>query len=333
MMAIAIDRFFAVRIPVLYKGKFTVSRTKFVLLFVWLTSFTAALPVAFMFESIYSGEGQAISYPGKLPWACKAIVPFGPWWKDFKPVYLNILLFYIPVIITAIIYVRIVVHVKRSNQYLRSELLNGGPVPKRYRNSHWKICKSLLYVFVGFIICFAPFATYHIVQQYFSTALHPELKNLSLLLPYVNSCFNPVIYSFTNDTFWKAAKQIVCMSTSSSRDSPRASLPSTDMDGGHPPSFAAISGNQKRKRVDGERAMGIAFSYERNMVEMEPSPDLARHHVDTGGDVDIGINGTMSDNTMSDNAMSDKTMSDITMSDTTRSSEYCMTTIIPNGKA
>ncbi|XP_041480716.1 somatostatin receptor type 4-like [Lytechinus variegatus] len=310
MMAIAIDRYFAVSSPVLFKAKFTVSRTKFILLFIWLIAFATALPVAFMFESIHSGDGQAISYPGKLPWACKVIVPFGPWWKDFKPVYINILLFYVPVIITAVIYVRIVIHVKRSNSYLKNKLVNGAPVPKRFRNTHWKICKSLLCVFLGFIVCFAPFATYNIVQQYFSTALHPELKNLSLLLPYFNSCLNPAIYSFTNDTFWKAVKQIICRSTSKSTT--RASLPSSEMNGGHPSGLNAISGNQMRERGESGRAVGISFSYERNAVEVEYSPGLARHQINLVDDCEHS-HGTVSENT--------------------RSSEYCMTTFYSHGNA
>ncbi|XP_071485260.1 somatostatin receptor type 2-like [Diadema antillarum] len=210
MMAIAVDRFFAVKDPVAFKSRFTRRRTKLIIVFIWASAIVAAIPVAFMFESIYGGDGVAVTYTGKLPWACKAIVPFGPWWKDFKPVYLNILLFYVPVIITSIIYVFIFTRVRSSNKFLRSNLVISGRIPEHARNTHWKTAKTLLCVFVVFIVCFAPFATYHIVQEYFSGSLHPELKNLALLLPYFNSCLNPIVYSFTNKVFWRAVKQILC---------------------------------------------------------------------------------------------------------------------------
>ncbi|XP_038076701.1 somatostatin receptor type 5-like [Patiria miniata] len=199
MTAIAVDRYYAVRHPVAFKIRFTVKRTRIVIGTLWTLSLAAATPTIFMFQSIFGGSGQAVTYPGKINFACKLVLPFGRWFKDFKAIYLNVVLFYLPVVITAALYVQIVIHVWRNNRFVRARM---GRVP--HRNSHWKTAKTLLTVFVVYVACYIILITYNLLAPYAPNLLPPQLKNVGLLLPYVNSCMNPIVYSFTNPSFRKA---------------------------------------------------------------------------------------------------------------------------------
>ncbi|XP_022090155.1 allatostatin-A receptor-like [Acanthaster planci] len=203
MTAIAVDRFYAVRHPVAFRTRFTIKRTRIIIGTLWVMSLAAAVPTAFMFQSIFGGSGQAVTYPGKIPFACKLVTPFGKWFKDFKAIYLNVVLFYLPVVITAALYVQIVLHVWKNNKFIRARM---GQVP--HRNSHWKTAKTLLTVFVVYVACYIILITYNVLAPYAPNLLSPQVKNAGLLLPYVNSCLNPIVYSFTNPSFRKACRGI-----------------------------------------------------------------------------------------------------------------------------
>ncbi|XP_033642427.1 allatostatin-A receptor-like [Asterias rubens] len=204
MTAIAVDRFYAVKHPVTFRTRITAKRTKVVVGALWVVSNLAAVPTAFMFQSKYGGVGKAVTYPGKINFACKLVTPFGSWFKDFKSIYLNIVLFYLPVIVTAALYVLIVLHVWKNNKFIRSRL---GRVP--HRNSHWKTAKTLLTVFLVYVSCYILLITYNLLARYAPKVLPPDVKNVGLLLPYVNSCMNPIVYSFTNPSFRDACRTIL----------------------------------------------------------------------------------------------------------------------------
>ncbi|XP_022090348.1 somatostatin receptor type 5-like [Acanthaster planci] len=209
MTAIAVDRFYAVRHPVTFKTRFTVRRTRMVVGALWVVTLLVSAPFAVMFRSIYGGNGKAETYPGKLSFACKLVLSsFGDWFVTFKPIYLNVVLFYVPVIVTAALYVIIVLHVWKNNKFVSSQM---GRSP--HRNSHWKTAKTLLTVFVVYVTCYILFATYNLLAPLAPGLLPPQIKNVGLLLPFVNSCLNPIVYSFINPSFRKTCWETFCCST------------------------------------------------------------------------------------------------------------------------
>ncbi|XP_038076700.1 somatostatin receptor type 4-like [Patiria miniata] len=206
MTAIAVDRYYAVRHPVAFKIRFTVKRTRIVVCGLWLLTLVVSAPFAFMFRSISRGGGGAQTYPGKLSFACKLVLSsYGDWFVTFKPIYLNGVLFYLPVVVTATLYVIIVLHVWRNNKFVSSQM---GRSP--YRNSHWKTAKTLLTVFVVYVACYILFVSYNLLAPFAPGLLSPQIKNVGLLLPYVNSCMNPMVYSFTNASFRKTCWETFC---------------------------------------------------------------------------------------------------------------------------
>lgn len=149
-------------------------------------------------QSFYSHEEDKGNYAGKSAFACYLSLPLGPWFKDFKAIYLNVVLFFIPAIITGFLFTSIVGYVWRNNQSIKMRF---GKTPRSVRNSHWTTAKSLLAVFVVFFVCYCPLSVYNLIQRYAPQLLPAIVKNVALLLPYANSCMNPVVYSFTSLRF------------------------------------------------------------------------------------------------------------------------------------
>ncbi|XP_077998845.1 allatostatin-A receptor-like [Glandiceps talaboti] len=206
MVAIAIDRYFAICHPMKFKVMFTPRRTKFVVMSLWIIALITAVPTAFMFKAIYASSGQGITYKGKSPFACKLVLPFGDWFKDFKPIYLNILLFYLPVLITSLAYTAVVYQVWKSTHKMSGKIGD-----HNFSNSHLKTARILFIVFVAYAISYILLSTYNIISRYHpSYNMHPMIKNVGLLLPYANSCMNPIIYSFVDARFRRACVDILC---------------------------------------------------------------------------------------------------------------------------
>nr|XP_006814150.1 PREDICTED: somatostatin receptor type 2-like [Saccoglossus kowalevskii] len=209
MVAIAIDRFCAIHFPMAFRVRFTLRRTRIIIVIVWLLACVAAMPTAFMFKAIYGSLGNnSVTYKGKSPFACKLVLPFGPWFSDFKAVYLNVILFYLPVLITAVLYSFIVYKVWRNGVAMATSRQT---TKKSHSNAHWKTAKVLIAVFIAYTCCYVLLSTYNLVSRYFPQFyLHPMIKNVGLLLPYANSCINPIIYSFINKTFRQSVRTLIC---------------------------------------------------------------------------------------------------------------------------
>ncbi|XP_070560086.1 nociceptin receptor-like [Ptychodera flava] len=206
MVAIAIDRYFAICYPMKFKLSFSVRRTKVVIMVLWVIAIIAAIPTGFMFRAIYQSVGSGVTYAGKSAFACKLVMPFGDWFKDFKAIYLNIILFYLPVLITAVAYTLIIHRVWRSTRQM-----NGRITSQAYKHVHWKTARILFTVFIAYAASYALLSTYNLVSRYFpSYHMHPMVKNVGLLLPYVNSCMNPIIYSFLDGKFRSACWALFC---------------------------------------------------------------------------------------------------------------------------
>lgn len=122
-----------------------------------------------------------------------------------------------PISIIAISYLKIFWHVRRS----RIAMSNAGycpgaiscvvtnldhkaiqdqrPIPNKSAALSLKLAKSLSIVFLGFVICWTPYAV--IVVADFEDRLPEELHLFALLLAHLHSTINCVIYALTNAQF------------------------------------------------------------------------------------------------------------------------------------
>ncbi|XP_070560089.1 melatonin receptor type 1B-B-like [Ptychodera flava] len=207
MVAIAIDRYFAICHPMKFKISFTLKRTIFIIIFLWILSLVAASPTLFMFKTVYKKTDLGDTYTGKLPFVCKLDMPDGDWFPHFKAWYFNLVLFYIPSALTFILNTVVIVEVRRSTRNAR----NNRRTTSKFDSAHWKVARTLFIVFIAYFLSYVLFSTYNLVFIYLpENTLHPMVKNVGLLMPYANSCMNPIIYSLFNPKFRRECLHLLC---------------------------------------------------------------------------------------------------------------------------
>ncbi|XP_033113630.1 growth hormone secretagogue receptor type 1-like [Anneissia japonica] len=204
MVAIAVDRYFAVCKPIQFKTNFTLKRTKRIIVMLWISAMLFAVHQSYNFMARYDGPNKP-PLPSTRKFACKIFLPTADaWYIYFKSTYNNVLLFYLPVIITGLIYVIIITTVwKRQYGVARHST-------SRKVNMHIRTARMLFIVYIAYVSCYAFFATYNLIKMFKKGKnLNLLVTNIGLLVPYFNSCLNPFIYSFSNPTFRKHLTQLV----------------------------------------------------------------------------------------------------------------------------
>ncbi|XP_077863772.1 growth hormone secretagogue receptor type 1-like [Saccoglossus kowalevskii] len=208
ILAIAIDRYYAICHPLWYKVSVTRFKTGVVIVCAWIVAIVPAVPIGLTFKTRYNDENTgAVAYAGKSPYACRGdvIAVFGEWFNTFKAIYTSFILFYIPALISIVCYSRIIYTVWKSWSTFQSSQ-KGHQLDK----THWKTARMLLVVFLAYCCSYILYYTYALDLLFFDHKLFsPILKNIGLIFPYANSCINPIIYSFMNPKFRKACFEII----------------------------------------------------------------------------------------------------------------------------
>ncbi|XP_038075695.1 galanin receptor type 2-like [Patiria miniata] len=203
-LAISVDRYLAVCHPLVYRARCTRARTRLCILLVWGLAAATAAPCAINFGVKYEVGEYTVNFVGKTPFACRTIF-IGSFYQNFKVIYVSVVLFWVPVLATAITYTAVVGYVWRNNKKFRQCTSAG-----RHLRSHWKAARTLLLVFGVYVATYVFLATYTLVRQYATADVSPLVKNVGLLLPYANCCLNPVVYSLVNVSFRRSCMQIFC---------------------------------------------------------------------------------------------------------------------------
>ncbi|XP_059909493.1 dopamine receptor D2 like [Gadus macrocephalus] len=164
LCAISIDRYTAVAMPMLYSTRYS-SRRRVALMIsiVWFLSFAISCPLLFGLNHTASRDGRKCSF------ADPSFV-----------VYSSVASFYVPFIVTLLVYAQICVVLRRRGRRV-------------------------------FIICWLPFFLTHVLKAHCGTAccVSPSLYSSVTWLGYLNSAVNPVIYTTFNIEFRKAFQKIL----------------------------------------------------------------------------------------------------------------------------
>ncbi|XP_051244659.1 somatostatin receptor type 5 [Dicentrarchus labrax] len=191
LTVMSIDRYLAVVHPI-RSAKWRKPRVaKVSNAMVWIVSFLVVLPV-----TIYSNVQEEFN-------TCNITWPeTRELWSIAFILYTSILGFFAPLVVICLCYLLIVIKV-------RSAGVRAGRT--RRRKSERKVTRMVIIVVLVFVICWLPFFTTNIVNL---IHIIPENKTnvyfFLVILTYVNSCANPVLYGFLSDKFNQSFQKVLC---------------------------------------------------------------------------------------------------------------------------
>ncbi|XP_068434490.1 somatostatin receptor type 5-like [Clinocottus analis] len=159
----------------------------------WVVSFVIVLPV-----TVYSGVQEEFN-------ACNITWPEPHNFVSTLFIfYTAILGFFGPLVIICICYLLIVIKV-------RSASVRAGRTKRR--KSERKVTRMVVIIVLVFVLCWLPFFTTNIVNLVY---IIPENNTTTgvyfflVILTYVNSCANPILYVFLSDNFKQSFQKVLC---------------------------------------------------------------------------------------------------------------------------
>lgn len=189
----SIDRFLAVVFPIRSAKWRKPKSAKIFSAMVWIVSFLIVLPVP-----IYSNVQEDFN-TCNISWP----EPHNLWSIVFI-LYTTILGFFGPLVVISLCYLLIVIKV-------RSASVRVG-LTKR-RKSERKVTRMVVIIVLVFIFCWLPFFTTNIVNLFYTI---PENKTNAaiyfslVILTYVNSCVNPILYGFLSENLRQSFRKALC---------------------------------------------------------------------------------------------------------------------------
>lgn len=190
----SVDRFLAVVYPIRSAKWRKLQVAKIVSGVVWVVSFLVVLPV-----TVYSRVQEDLN-TCNLSWPEPSQL-----WSVVFILYTSILGFFGPLVIISIGYLLIVIKVRSAG--VRAGL-------NKRRKSERKVTRMVVIIVLVFVICWLPFYTTNMVNL---VHIIPENETMAavyfslVILTYVNSCANPVLYGFLSDNFRQSFLKALCL--------------------------------------------------------------------------------------------------------------------------
>ncbi|XP_037648395.1 somatostatin receptor type 5-like isoform X2 [Sebastes umbrosus] len=161
---------------------------------VWVVSFLIVLPV-----TIYSHVQEELN-------TCNITWPEPrELWSIVFILYTSILGFFGPLVVICLCYLLIVIKVRSAG--VRAGLT-------KRRKSERKVTRMVVIIVLVFVLCWLPFFTtnivnlIHIIPENNTTA---AVYFFLVILTYVNSCANPILYGFLSDNFRQSFQKVLCV--------------------------------------------------------------------------------------------------------------------------
>ncbi|XP_031728167.1 somatostatin receptor type 5-like [Anarrhichthys ocellatus] len=161
---------------------------------VWVVSFLIVLPV-----TIYSNvqeELNACNITWPEPHKLQSIIFI---------LYTSILGFFGPVVVISICYLLIVIKVRSAG--VRAGLT-------KRRKSERKVTRMVVIIVLVFVLCWLPFFTTNLVNLVYiipESAESAAVYFFLVILTYVNSCANPILYGFLSENFKQSFQKVLCI--------------------------------------------------------------------------------------------------------------------------
>lgn len=192
LTVMSIDRYLAVVHPMKTHKWRKPQVAKILNALMWVVSFIIALPVAF-FSNIQEGFNSCnITWPNTL-------------WSNVFILYTAILGFFGPVVVICLCYLLLVIRVRSAGA--RAGLT-------RLRQSERKVTRMVVIIVLVFVLCWLPFFTTQIVNLVYTIPENNIVATvyfITVILTYVNSAANPILYGFLSNNFKQSFQKALCV--------------------------------------------------------------------------------------------------------------------------
>ncbi|XP_055763181.1 somatostatin receptor type 5 [Salvelinus fontinalis] len=194
LTVMSIDRYLAVVHPIRSTKWRRPRVAKVVSAAVWALSLVVVLPVV-----VFSGVQDTFN-------SCNISLPEPQdVWSTVFILYTATLGFFGPLLVICLCYLLIVVKVKSSG-------VRAGFTKRR--RSERKVTRMVVIIVVVFVLCWLPFFIINIINLIIiipESSATAGVYFFSVILSYVNSCANPLLYGFLSDNFRQSFRKVLCV--------------------------------------------------------------------------------------------------------------------------
>ncbi|XP_063760081.1 LOW QUALITY PROTEIN: somatostatin receptor type 5-like [Eleginops maclovinus] len=194
LTVMSIDRYMAVVHPMRSAKWRTPQVAKIFNGMVWVVSFVVVLPI-----TIYSHVQQELN-TCNITWPQPQEL-----WSIVFILYTSIIGFFGPLVVICLCYLLIVIKVRSAGVRVG--------LTKR-RKSERKVTRMVVIIVLVFVLCWMPFFTTNIVNLIHiipENNINAAIYFFLVILTYVNSCANPILYGFLSDNFRQSFQKVLCI--------------------------------------------------------------------------------------------------------------------------
>ena len=191
LLAINIERYLAMKMPLKYKSLFIARMTLINIFIVWATSITGGVVVEFLFSNYTTHSGYCIPLPA----------------SQTNGIVISVVFFWLPFSITCTAYVNIYVIIRSHKRFM------GANAGRQYQTQDG-IYRVLLGVLGSSFLAFGPMATVPLFIHQIDAAKRETVQfyilPLCRLLIHTGIAVNPLVYALCGLEFRKAIAMLLC---------------------------------------------------------------------------------------------------------------------------
>ncbi|XP_074647606.1 QRFP-like peptide receptor [Tubulanus polymorphus] len=175
---------------------------------IWLLSLVLMIPQAVIMTVLPSiGIVPGSSLP-RIIYKCQETFINDTWMTAYE-IYIYTVFYVIPTLIMIVSYAAI-----GHKLWLRpavGDIRNSALLARQERHKK-KVIKMMLAVVIAFILCWFPFFTFQLCARFLTTKreYYTLAKILFQLFGYLNTCINPILYTFLHSHFLDSLTNILC---------------------------------------------------------------------------------------------------------------------------